>query len=95
MEGDEKKPKQTRPNYKRASFGTKTREVNRMAPVLEYLKAVDMPISEVAEKAGLTRQCVNQRINLDDATLSFMEKIADAAGYEFVWTWKKKKGTKR
>ncbi|MDO5446124.1 MAG: winged helix-turn-helix domain-containing protein [Eubacteriales bacterium] len=91
----EEKEKQTRPSYKRAPFGKKEKQVSRMAPVLEYLQKAGMPISEVAEKCGLTRQCINQRINLDDCNLSFMEQIADAAGYEFVWSWKKKRGVKK
>ena len=91
----EDKEKQTRPSYKRAPFGKKEKQVSRMAPVLEYLQKAGMPISDIAKKCGLTRQCINQRINLDDCNLSFMEQIADAAGYEFVWSWKKKRGVKK
>ncbi len=89
----EMKEKQPR-NYKRAPFAKEKTDVVRMAPVLEYLKKAEMPISVAAEKMGVTRQCLNQRINMDDCSLSFMEKLAEAAGYEFVWTWKKKRGAK-
>ena len=91
----EEKVRQTRPSYKRAPFGKKEKQIERMAPVLEYLHKAGIPISEIAERCGLTRQCINQRLNLDDCNLSFMEKIADAAGYEFVWSWKKKRPAKK
>lgn len=55
----------------RLSFGEKMRVI---------MKRKNISVQELAERLGVTRQNVNQRLNADKFTLEDMEKYAAAVG---------------
>ena len=51
--------------------------------------------AELAQHCKCTKQNMSMRFINDDCKLSDMEKMAEALGYEFSWTFTKKKSKKK
>lgn len=88
---------------KSANEGSKRRVVHRTVPFSPALKKGtrlrsililmmddNVSISELGRRVGITRQSMSARFALDDCKVSDMEKMAEALGCEFVWSFKKK-----
>ena len=62
----------------------------RLRKTLDYLIDEHISLAELARRCQLSRQGMSLRYAMDDCKLSDMEKMAEAAGYEFRWDWVKK-----
>ena len=62
----------------------------RLRPVFDYLMDENVSLSELGRRVGISRQSMSTRFAVDDCKMSDMEKMAEALGYEFVWSFKKK-----
>ena len=50
----------------------------------------NVSLSELGRRIGISRQSMSTRFAVDDCKVSDMEKMADALGYEFIWSFRKK-----
>lgn len=82
----------TRPQNTRARmpFSPGTKKGARLRPVFDYLMDENVSLSELGRRVGISRQSMSTRFAVDDCKVSDMEKMAEALGYEFVWSFKKK-----
>ena len=82
----------TQPQNTRARmpFSPGTKKGFRLRPVFDYLMDENVSLSELGRRVGISRQSMSTRFAVDDCKVSDMEKMAEALGYEFVWSFKKK-----
>lgn len=81
-----------RPNYhRRLSVSATPNRGERLKPILHVLLEENITIAQLAEKCEITRQGMNLRFTKDDCNLTDMEKMAEVLGYDFNWTFTKKK----
>ena len=71
-------------------FSPGTKKGYRLRPIFDYLMDENVSLSELGRRVGISRQSMSTRFAVDDCKMSDMEKMADALGYEFQWTFKKK-----
>lgn len=74
----------------RLPFSPGTKKGYRLRPIFDYLMDENVSLSELGRRVGISRQSMSTRFAVDDCKMSDMEKMADALGYEFQWTFKKK-----
>ena len=74
----------------RMPFSPGAKKGRRLRPVFNYLMDENVSLSELGRRIGLSRQSMSTRFAVDDCKVSDMEKMADALGYEFVWSFRKK-----
>ena len=74
----------------RLPFSPGTKKGSRLRPVFDYLMDENVSLSELGRRVGISRQSMSTRFATDDCKVSDMEKMADALGYDFVWSFKKK-----
>lgn len=74
----------------RLPFSPGTKKGYRLRPVFDYLMDENVSLSELGRRVGISRQSMSTRFAVDDCKMSDMEKMAEALGYEFQWTFKKK-----
>lgn len=74
----------------RMPFSPGAKKGSRLRPVFNYLMDENVSLSELGRRIGLSRQSMSTRFAVDDCKVSDMEKMADALGYEFVWSFRKK-----
>lgn len=74
----------------RLPFSPGTKKGYRLRPVFDYLMDENVSLSELGRRVGISRQSMSTRFATDDCKVSDMEKMAEALGYEFVWSFKKK-----
>ena len=74
----------------RMPFSPGAKKGSRLRPVFNYLMDENVSLSELGRRIGLSRQSMSTRFAVDDCKVSDMEKMAEALGYEFIWTFSKK-----
>ena len=74
----------------RMPFSPGAKKGSRLRPVFNYLMDENVSLSELGRRIGLSRQSMSTRFAVDDCKVSDMEKMADALGYEFIWSFRKK-----
>ena len=74
----------------RMPFSPGTKKGVRLRPLFNYLMDENVSLSELGRRVGISRQSMSTRFAVDDCKVSDMEKMAEALGYEFVWSFKKK-----
>ena len=74
----------------RMPFSPGTKKGARLRPVFDYLMDENVSLSELGRRVGISRQSMSTRFAVDDCKMSDMEKMADALGYDFEWTFKKR-----
>lgn len=74
----------------RMPFSPGTKKGFRLRPVFDFLMDENVSLSELGRRVGISRQSMSTRFAVDDCKMSDMEKMAEALGYEFQWTFKKK-----
>ena len=77
-------------NEKTFPVTPKLRKGTRLRPVIDVMMDENITVSEFANRVGITKQAMSYRFYRDDVYLSAMEKMAEAIGYEFVWSFRKK-----
>ena len=81
---------ETQKSRARLPFSPGTKKGYRLRPVFDYLMDENVSLSELGRRVGISRQSMSTRFAVDDCKVSDMEKMAEALGYEFQWTFKKK-----
>lgn len=81
---------QTPKSRARMPFSPGAKKGSRLRPVFNYLMDENVSLSELGRRVGISRQSMSTRFAVDDCKVSDMEKMAEAIGYEFVWSFKKK-----
>ena len=74
----------------RMPFSPGAKKGARLRPVFDYLMDENVSLSELGRRVGISRQSMSTRFAVDDCKVSDMEKMADALGYDFVWSFKKR-----
>jgi len=74
----------------RMPFSPGTKKGARLRPVFDFLMDENVSLSELGRRVGISRQSMSTRFAVDDCKMSDMEKMADALGYDFEWTFKKR-----
>ena len=74
----------------RLPFSPGTKKGARLRPVFDFLMDENVSLSELGRRVGISRQSMSTRFAVDDCKMSDMEKMADALGYDFEWTFKKR-----
>lgn len=67
----------------------------RLQPVRYVLFEEDISYAQLAQACKCSKQNMSLRFINDDCKLSDMEKMAEALGYEFTWTFTKKKKVRK
>ena len=80
---------ETQKSRARLPFSPGTKKGYRLRPVFDYLMDENVSLSELGRRVGISRQSMSTRFAVDDCKVSDMEKMAEALGYEFQWTFKK------
>ncbi|MBQ3812845.1 MAG: helix-turn-helix transcriptional regulator [Bacteroidales bacterium] len=81
---------QTPNSRARMPFSPGTKKGARLRPVFDFLMDENVSLSELGRRVGISRQSMSTRFAVDDCKMSDMEKMADALGYDFEWTFKKR-----
>ncbi len=81
---------ETQKSRARRPFSPGTKKGFRLRPVFDYLMDENVSLAELARRVGISRQSMSTRFAVDDCKVSDMEKMAEAMGYEFVWSFRKK-----
>ena len=80
----------TNKNSVRESIPKTRAEKKRLRKLRLFLRNNEISMAELAKRCNLSRQCISLRFSLDDCKLSDMEQMAEALGYEFTWSLKRK-----
>lgn len=67
----------------------------RLQPVRRVLFEENVSYAQLAQACKCSKQNMSLRFINDDCKLSDMEKMAEALGYEFTWTFTKKKKSRK
>ena len=67
----------------------------RLQPVRRILFEENVSYAQLAQACKCSKQNMSLRFINDDCKLSDMEKMAEALGYEFTWTFTKKKKSRK
>ena len=67
----------------------------RLQPVRRILFEENVSYAQLAQACKCSKQNMSLRFINDDCKLSDMEKMAEALGYEFTWTFTKKKKARK
>lgn len=67
----------------------------RLHPVKRALFEENVSFAQLAQACKCSKQNMSLRFINDDCKLSDMEKMAEAIGYDFSWTFTKKKKSKK
>lgn len=67
----------------------------RLQPVKRVLFEENVSYAQLAQACKCSKQNMSLRFINDDCKLSDMEKMAEALGYEFTWTFTKKKKSRK
>ncbi len=63
---------------------------NRLSQLRHALSDEGVSLTELAKRCNLSRQSISLRFSIDDCKMSDMEQMAEALGYEFTWSLKRK-----
>lgn len=67
----------------------------RLQPVRRVLFEENISYAQLAQACKCSKQNMSLRFINDDCKLSDMEKMAEAIGYDFSWTFTKKKKARK
>lgn len=67
----------------------------RLQPVRRVLFEENVSYAQLAQACKCSKQNMSLRFINDDCKLSDMEKMAEAIGYDFSWTFTKKKKARK